>query len=89
MIRFMIMKRVKVTTGGQISVPAEIRRRWATTTLTLEDLGDRIVLSPAPDDPIGAARGALAGKAGTATEELRRAARAAEAIADERRVARR
>jgi bifunctional DNA-binding transcriptional regulator/antitoxin component of YhaV-PrlF toxin-antitoxin module len=44
---------------GQVSIPAPIRHRWATTTLTLEDQGDRIVLMPAPDDPIAAAQGAL------------------------------
>jgi AbrB family looped-hinge helix DNA binding protein len=83
MVRFMSMKTVKVTSGGQISVPAEVRRRWGTSTLALEDLGDRLVLTPAPDDPIAAARGALAG--GLDSASLRRAARDAEATADQRR----
>jgi AbrB family looped-hinge helix DNA binding protein len=83
MIKFMIMRRVKVTSGGQISVPAEIRRRWGTSTLSLEDLGDRLVLTPAPDDPIAAARGALRGVPDSAS--LRRAARDAEATAEQRR----
>jgi bifunctional DNA-binding transcriptional regulator/antitoxin component of YhaV-PrlF toxin-antitoxin module len=57
----MIMKsRLRITRGGQISIPALIRHRWATSTLALEDHGDRIVLKPAPDDPIAAADGALA-----------------------------
>jgi bifunctional DNA-binding transcriptional regulator/antitoxin component of YhaV-PrlF toxin-antitoxin module len=81
----MFMKRVRITTGGQISVPAEIRRRWATSTLAMEDHGDRIVLLPAPDDPVAAARGALAGQSRTASEDLRRAARADDARAVERR----
>lgn len=81
----MIMKRLKVTRGGQISVPAEIRRRWATSTLALEDQGDRIVLFPAADDPVAAARGALRELAHTSSEDLREAARAAEAGAVERR----
>jgi len=84
MISFMIMKTLKVTTGGQISVPAEIRRRWGTSTLALEDLGDRIVLTPAPDDPIAAARGALAAESATDSASLRRAAREAEAMAERR-----
>jgi AbrB family looped-hinge helix DNA binding protein len=83
MICFMIMRTVKVTTGGQISVPAEIRRRWGTSTLALEDLGDRLVLTPAPDDPIAAARGALSGVGDSM--ELRRAARDTEATAEQRR----
>ena len=79
----MIMKTVKVTSGGQISVPAEVRRRWGTSTLALEDLGDRLVLTPAPDDPIAAARGALTG--GFDSASLRQAARDAEATAETRR----
>jgi len=81
----MTMKTLKVTSGGQISVPAEIRRRWGTSTLALEDLGDRVVLTPAPDDPIGAARGALAGESATDAASLRRAAREADTTARQRR----
>jgi bifunctional DNA-binding transcriptional regulator/antitoxin component of YhaV-PrlF toxin-antitoxin module len=88
MVSFMIMKIAKVTSGGQISIPSTIRRRWGTSTLTLEDLGDRIVLTPAPDDPIAAARGALAGEVSTSSEQLRAEARAAEGAAEERRLAR-
>lgn len=88
MIEFMPMKSLKVTRGGQVSVPAEIRRRWGTTRLTLEDLGDRIVLTPAPDDPIAAARGALAATDTTDADRLRSAARDAETTADARRTRR-
>jgi bifunctional DNA-binding transcriptional regulator/antitoxin component of YhaV-PrlF toxin-antitoxin module len=84
MVAFMIMKTLKVTRGGQISVPAEIRRRWGTSTLALEDLGDRLVLTPAPDDPIAAARGALVGESTTDSASLRRAAREAERTAQQR-----
>jgi bifunctional DNA-binding transcriptional regulator/antitoxin component of YhaV-PrlF toxin-antitoxin module len=85
MIFFMIMRTAKITRGGQISIPSSIRRRWATSTLALEDLGDRIVLTPAPDDPIAAARGALAGELTMSSGQLRSAAREAEAIAERRR----
>jgi AbrB family looped-hinge helix DNA binding protein len=85
MVSFMIMSTAKVTRGGQISIPARIRRRWGTSTLRLEDLGDRIVLTPAPDDPIAAARGALAGALSLDSERLRREARAAEGAAEGRR----
>ncbi len=85
MINFMFMKTAKITRGGQISIPSGIRRRWATSTLTLEDLGDRIVLTPAPDDPIAAARGALAGELSMSGEQLRKAAREAETAAERRR----
>lgn len=85
MLRFMIMKTAKITRGGQISIPSSIRRRWGTSTLALEDLGDRVVLRPAPDDPIAAARGALAGELSMSSEELRAAARETEAQAERRR----
>ena len=52
---------MKISKGGQISIPAPIRKRWGTTTVTLEDRGEEIVLKPAPDDPIAAAAGAFAG----------------------------
>ena len=79
-------KRLRITSGGQVSVPAEIRRRWKTSTLVAEDLGDRLVLHPAPDDPIEAAAGALAAAFGGVTiEELRRQAREDERVAEERR----
>ncbi len=85
LIPFMIMRQAKVTQGGQISIPATIRRRWGTSRLTLEDLGDRVVLKPAPDDPIAAARGALAGELSLSSERLREQARADEARAEWRR----
>jgi bifunctional DNA-binding transcriptional regulator/antitoxin component of YhaV-PrlF toxin-antitoxin module len=89
MVGFMIMRVAKITSGGQISIPSGIRRRWGTSTLSLEDLGDRIVLTPAPDDPIAAARGALAGELRLTSAQLRAAARAAESAAERRRHKRR
>lgn len=87
MVLFMIMKtRMKISRGGQVSIPAPIRRRWGTSTLAFEDLGDRIVFEPAPDDPIAAAHGALAAEFGHAdTARLRRLAREDERVAENRR----
>jgi AbrB family looped-hinge helix DNA binding protein len=85
MICFMLMKRVKISRGGQISVPAEIRHRWNTSRVTLEDLGDRIVVRPTTDDPVGALRGAFADAARPGSEELRRRARAEDSAAPARR----
>jgi len=35
---FMLMKtRMRVSKGGQISIPAAIRHRWATSTVVLDD----------------------------------------------------
>ena len=87
MIFFMFMRqRTKITRGGQISIPASIRRRWGTSTVALDDQGDRLVIEPAPDDPIAAAEGALADEYGTLdTAQVRRAARLSEQIAETRR----
>lgn len=57
-----------------MSVPAAIRHRWKTRKVSIVDMGDRIIVTPLPDDPIAALRGAFAGR-GLATEELRRLAR--------------
>ena len=53
------MTTLRISKGGQLSLPAEIRRRWGATDLIVEDLGDTVVLRPMPADPIAAARGAL------------------------------
>ena len=87
MINFMNMKRrVKISKGGQISIPAAIRHRWGTSTVALDDQGNRIVLEPAPDDPIAAAEGALAEEFGELDlAKLRREARENEQLAEARR----
>jgi bifunctional DNA-binding transcriptional regulator/antitoxin component of YhaV-PrlF toxin-antitoxin module len=82
------MPRVKLSKGGQISVPAAIRHRWGGSTIALEDHGDHVVLRPAPDDPIAAARGDLKDAVGGVTsEEMRRAARAEDAELERRHAA--
>jgi bifunctional DNA-binding transcriptional regulator/antitoxin component of YhaV-PrlF toxin-antitoxin module len=78
-----VMKKARITTGGQVSLPADVRRRWNTRVVAVEDLGDRVVLRPLPDDPVSAARGALTGRLPT-TAELRAAARRDEAAAERR-----
>jgi AbrB family looped-hinge helix DNA binding protein len=77
MIGFMLMKpRTRISKGGQISIPAAIRRRWGTSTVSLDDQGDRLVIEPAPDDPIAAAEGSLAAGFGSIdVTVLRRVAR--------------
>jgi bifunctional DNA-binding transcriptional regulator/antitoxin component of YhaV-PrlF toxin-antitoxin module len=75
--------RHKITKGGQVSVPAEVRRRWGTSLVAVEDHGDRLVVRPLPEDPIAAARGALKGRL-PPTEKLRAAARRDEERAERR-----
>jgi bifunctional DNA-binding transcriptional regulator/antitoxin component of YhaV-PrlF toxin-antitoxin module len=64
--------RVKVTTGGQISIPAQIRRRWATDDLVMEDLGDRVVVRPMPTDPIAENKGVFASRRRSGVRDVAR-----------------
>jgi AbrB family looped-hinge helix DNA binding protein len=77
--------RLKITAGGQVSLPAEIRRRWGTRTVSIEDRGDEVVLRPFPDDPISAVRGILKGRTKLTTEEIRRLEREADAEIEARK----
>ena len=54
------MKIVKISAGGQISVPASVRKRWATSRVLLRDEGERLVVEPASEDPVSAVRGMAA-----------------------------
>ena len=81
----MSMRYLMISKGGQISVPAEVRKRWGTRRLRLEDRGDEIVITPAPEDPIAAAYGALAGRLTLTSDEMRRLEREEEAEIEERR----
>jgi bifunctional DNA-binding transcriptional regulator/antitoxin component of YhaV-PrlF toxin-antitoxin module len=71
----------KITAGGQVSLPAAVRRRWQTKNVGIEDRGDHVIVRPLADDPIAAARGALKGRLGSAAD-LRRKAREDEAAAE-------
>lgn len=76
--------RVKITGAGQISVPAQVRKRWGSSYLTAEDRGDHLILRPAPDDPIDAVYGIFGPEArdGTASAEIRAQEREAGAAAE-------
>ncbi len=86
-VSMLMRRRMKISKGGQLSIPATVRHRWATSTVVLDDQGDRIVIEPVPDDPIAAARGALAAEfIGVDLAEVRPHAREDERIAQERRM---
>jgi bifunctional DNA-binding transcriptional regulator/antitoxin component of YhaV-PrlF toxin-antitoxin module len=78
------MKRHKITSAGQISIPAEVRHRWGANAVLIDDQGDRLVVRPLADDPIASAKGALR-DARLDSGGLRAEARADEAGAEARR----
>ena len=78
------MRQTTISKGGQISVPADIRRRWRTTRVLVEDRGDSLLVRPIPDDPVGAAMGSLAGP-GPTSDEARAMLRDEEAADEDRR----
>lgn len=79
-----MLKQAKITAGGQMSLPAGVRKRWGTKRVVVEDHGDHVVVRPFPDDPIDAVRGSLRGKL-PPSDDLRKIAREDERIAEERR----
>jgi bifunctional DNA-binding transcriptional regulator/antitoxin component of YhaV-PrlF toxin-antitoxin module len=43
---------MKVSTNGQVSIPAEARTRWLVDQVLVADLGDRVVIRPLSPHPI-------------------------------------
>jgi bifunctional DNA-binding transcriptional regulator/antitoxin component of YhaV-PrlF toxin-antitoxin module len=74
---------MKVSSNGQVSIPADTRARWKAARVVLVDLGDRVVVRPLPEDPVGSIAGKYRGK-GPNTVRARTAARAEE-VSRERR----
>jgi bifunctional DNA-binding transcriptional regulator/antitoxin component of YhaV-PrlF toxin-antitoxin module len=79
------MRTARITAGGQLSIPAAIRRRWGTSRVALEDQGDALLVRPLPDDILTALRGSLKGEIRATTGELRRRARTDEEAAERRK----
>ncbi len=75
---------MRVSTNGQVSIPAEVRARWHADRVMVVDLGDRVVVRPLPQEPIDALVGAYKGR-GPSTARARREARAEEAANQRRR----
>jgi AbrB family looped-hinge helix DNA binding protein len=65
---------MRVSSNGQVSIPAEARARWGVEQVVMVDLGDRVVLRPLPPDPVAALRGKYRGR-GPSTDTARRKAR--------------
>jgi hypothetical protein len=75
----------RISKGGQISIPAPIRHRWATNRVLLEDRGNALLVRPIPADPLAAARGSMRVPGGPTVDELRQMTREEEARAEARK----
>ena len=65
--------KVRVSSKGQIVLPAELRRRYhieAGSEMTVVDMAGTIYLVPVSEDPIGELHGLLAGTPGLSSEEF-------------------
>lgn len=51
---------MRVTSAGQISLPAAVRRRWGASRVKITDEGGRLVIEPASDNPFEDLIGILA-----------------------------
>jgi bifunctional DNA-binding transcriptional regulator/antitoxin component of YhaV-PrlF toxin-antitoxin module len=72
---------VRVTSSGQVSLPAAVRRRWGAGTVLVIDRGDHAIIRPVPDDPIAALQGIRAGQ-GPSSDEARALDRAEDGRSD-------
>lgn len=67
--------RVRVTTSGQVSLPAALRRRWGAAAVLVIDKGDYAIVRPVPADPVAELQGIRRGD-GPRSDEARAADRA-------------
>lgn len=77
--------RLRITRGGQVTVPARVRKRWRAAAVIAEDQGDRLVLTPAAEDPVASVAGVFAEETADRppTVEIMRTEREAEAATEE------
>lgn len=75
---------MKVSSNGQVSIPAEARARWHADRVVIVDLGDRIVMRPLPADPVGSLVGKYR-RRGPPFGKARTDARAEEAARERRK----
>jgi AbrB family looped-hinge helix DNA binding protein len=66
-----------VSRNGQVSIPASARARWNTRRVLVVDLGDRVVMRPAPPEPIAELKGKYRGR-GPSADDARQQGRRGE-----------
>lgn len=75
---------MKVSSNGQVSIPAEARARWNVEQVVVVDLGDRVVIRPLPDDPVASLKGKYR-RRGANSDRSRRQSKIEEAARQRRR----
>jgi bifunctional DNA-binding transcriptional regulator/antitoxin component of YhaV-PrlF toxin-antitoxin module len=75
---------MKVSRNGQVSIPADARARWQADRVVVVDLGDRVVIRPLSEDPVGDLIGKYAGR-GPSSDRAKHAARADEVQGERRK----
>ncbi len=75
---------MRVSSNGQVSIPAEARARWNADRVVVVDLGDRVVLRPLPAEPVDALRGKYR-RVGASSDRMRQTQRADDAVRQRRR----
>jgi bifunctional DNA-binding transcriptional regulator/antitoxin component of YhaV-PrlF toxin-antitoxin module len=74
---------MRLSSNGQVSIPAAARARWRTAEVLVVDLGDRIVMRPLSEDPVRDLVGKYRGR-GPNTLRARSEARAQDAAREHR-----
>ena len=72
---------MKVSSNGQVSIPAEARARWNAERVVVVDLGDRVVLRPVTQDQVASMVGKYH-RQGPSADRARRDARSEDAEAE-------
>ena len=75
---------MKVSSNGQVSIPADARTRWHSERVVVVDLGDRVVIRPLPAEPLEPLVGKYR-RRGPTTDQARQAARTEDANRERRK----
>ena len=78
---------MKISSNGQVSLPANTRRRWNADRVLVVDMGDYVIMRPYPDDPIRSLRGKYKNHPGPNADEMHRMNREEERDIEERKLA--
>lgn len=83
-----ISSTMKVSRNGQVSLPADVRRRWGTDLVLVLDLGTHVVMRPVSADReenIRSVLGRFRSPDGPSSDDMRRQAREEDAEIEDRK----